>query len=383
MEMGRMLVVATALTGLAVALIHPALAQNGRPPPIKIGQPSPTPSASPTPIKIGKPTPTPTQTPITIGTKSGGGGGGGSTGASGGPLTGVDTNKMLNVALNMPLNPTTFSWAMGIGDVMMEPTKTHICLVTEITGNFAGAEHVYMRIKKDAPGGPRYIIGGSGGQKELKISATCARNDRFTPGMFSDKNVGYVELPLGIDTGCGPVQYAGMAQDNAGLFVREMAGKFRGGGEAVDMGVHANGTIGMRVSACSGWAGGAIGGVTFGNPLSKTPASEGFGGTIKYYGKNGPTAQHALSTWLKTDKGPIGTSIFGGGDKFTTAGEDNKLIPANKALCGIVMISGKFQGFGEHVRVYIRDGYWQFDVQSLAEDSPVFGAVRCIARDQR
>jgi hypothetical protein len=174
-----------------------------------------------------------------------------------------------------------------------------------------------------------------------------------------------------------------MAQDNAGLFVREMAGKFRGGGEAVDMGVHGNGTIGMRVSACSGWAGGAIGGVTFGNPLSKTPASEGFGGTFKYYGKNGPTAQHALSTWLKTDKGPIGTSIFGGGDKFTSATEDNKLIPAEKALCGMVMISGKFQGFGEHVRVNIRDGYWQFDVQSLAEDSPVFGAVRCIARDQR
>lgn len=380
--MGRLLVAATALAGLAVALIHPALASNGRPPPPST---SATPSGRPAPIKIGQPTPTPTQTPITIGTKSppppnsGGGGGGG--GKPSGPLTGVDTNQMLNVALNMPLNPTTYSWAMGIGDVLMEPTKTHICLVTEIAGNFAGAEHVYMRIKKDAPGGPRYILGGSGGQKELKVSATCARNDRFTPGMFSDTNVGYVELPLGIDTGCGPVQYAGMGQDNAGLFVREMAGKFRGGGEAVDMGVHGNGTTGMRVSACSGWAGGAIGGVTFGNPLSKTPASEGFGGTFKYYGRNGRTAQHAPATWQLTDS--RGESSFFGGDAFKTAAPQQPLIAVDGGLCGIVMVSGKFQGFGEVVRIIAQNGNWVASVQTLASGGVINGAFRCIARDQR
>jgi hypothetical protein len=274
---------------------------------------------------------------------------------------------------------------MGIGDVLMEPTKTHICLVTEIAGNFAGAEHVYMRIKKDAPGGPRYILGGSGGQKELKVSATCARKDRFTPGMFSDTNVGYVELPLGIDTGCGPVQYAGMGQDNAGLFVREMAGKFRGGGEAVDMGVHGNGTTGMRVSACSGWAGGAIGGVTFGNPLSKTPASEGFGGAFKYYGRNGRTVQHEPATWrAKSYMGGGAGWLFEliDGDYFGY-GADDPLVPVDKALCGLVMIGGKFQGFGEAVRIYQKNGNWHVYASTQAANGVLNAAVRCIARDQR
>ena len=31
------------------------------------------------------------------------------------------------------------------------------------------------KVKKDASGTSRYVLGGSGGQKELKASATCAR----------------------------------------------------------------------------------------------------------------------------------------------------------------------------------------------------------------
>jgi len=369
--MGRLLVVATALAGLAVALINPALANNGRPPPPST---SSTASDRPAPIKIGQPTPTPTQTPIKIGPPANAGGGGGGGGMPSGPLTGVDTNKMLDAALNMPLNPTTYTWAVGLGPVLMEPTATHICLLTEVTGNFAGpGEHILLGIDKKAAGGPRFTLSGTSGQKELKASATCARKDRFTPGMFSNNYVGYVELPLGVDTGCGPVQYAGMGQDFSALFVREMVGKFRGGGERIDQGVHGNGTIGMRVSACSGNAGGAIGGVTFGNPLSKTPASEGFGGTFKFYGPNGRTAQHSIATWTKTQESAY----------FSAAPQPVTLIPVNKGLCGIVMIGGKFQGFGEGVRISAVNGNWSAIVQTIADPGLVTAAFRCIARDQR
>lgn len=345
------------LVSTLVASASIALGQNGRPPPIKIGQPAPPPPKQPQPpIKIGKPA---------------------------GPSSNSDINKMLDVALNTPLKVTTFAWAVGIGDVQMEPTATHICLLTEVAGNFSGSEHVYLRINKNAPGGPRYVLGGASKQAQLKAAATCARKDQFTPGMVSPKFMGFVELPVGIDSGCGPVQYGGMVGDDSAVFIREMAGKFRGGNDGVDLGISSNGSVGMRTSACSGWAGGAVGGITFGGlgPESKW----GFGGVVKYYGKNGRTTQTAVATWSVTaesSKPPLG-GVFGG-DIFTAADDRSKvMVPVNKALCGIVMIRGKFQGFGEFVRISAVNGNWKADSGTQAEPGLVNAAFRCIARDQR
>lgn len=139
------------------------------------------------------------------------------------------------------------------------------------------------------------------------------------------------------------------------------------------MGVDPKGTIGMRVSACSGWAGGALGGVSFGNPLSKTPASDGFGGVFKYYGPNGRTTQASIATWTKTQESAY----------FSAAPVPVNLAPVDKALCGIVMIGGKFQGFGEGVRISPANGNWTAVVQTIADPGLVTAAFRCIARDQR
>lgn len=303
-------------------------------------------------------------------------------GASNG-LALMDADKMVTEALKYPLKTTTFTWASGgMASVSMEPVATHICLLTEVSGNFAGGgERVALDIDKKAPGGPRWVIKGVSSQPALRASATCARKDQFTPGMYSANNVRVATLPLFLDTTCGPTKHnAFKSQDTAG-FVREMVGKFRGGGEGLLIAPATMGNTGLHIAACSGYVGGSPLLIAFGG--TGPDGKKGFGGTFKYYGRYGATTQMADATWsFVTFKLPNG--LFGSsGETFITEGADQPLIPADKALCGIVGVSGKLQGYGERVRVYQSGGSWRADIKTSGPGSQVAGAIRCIARDQR
>lgn len=344
------------VAAVAVLAVPNARGQAGRPPP-----PSPTPA--PAPIKLGKPAT-----------------------SNANALANADMNKMIDAGLKLPLNPTTFSWSAGMGSVLMESSVTHICLLTEVTGNFAGpGEHIVLRVNQTAQGGARWELSGTSGQPQLRASATCARKDRFTPGIFSNSNVGAAFPPLSVDTGCGPVMHAsGMNGDDNAFFIREMVGKFRGGGESLTVAPNGTTSSGLRVGACSGNAGGALLGITMrtgGATGNNQVEMGGYGGALKYQGPGGRTVQTANATWVISDS-MSSSSIFGGAT-FRAASAVNPLIPVNQGLCGIVMVGGKFQGFGERVAVKQSGGNWVPDVSTIAEGSSIYGAFRCIARDQR
>lgn len=123
--MMKRIVLATTMIAAGVAVFGSALAEpNGRPPPIKLGQP--TPASSQTPIKIGKPAPTPTPTPTTAK-------------VDGEVLSHLDMNKMMDVALKLPLKPSIYQWQAGQPAVQLQPAKTHLCVLTGVSGNFRGA----------------------------------------------------------------------------------------------------------------------------------------------------------------------------------------------------------------------------------------------------
>jgi hypothetical protein len=335
-------------TGLGLATLvgfQPVLAdQNGRPPPIKIGNPAPPPKSS-------------------------------------AALPG-NINQYLDAALKLPLNPKTFSWSAGMAPVLLEKSATHICLLTEVTGNFAGAgEHIVLRVNQTAPGGATWELTGTSGQPQLRASATCAAKSKFTPGMFGNGNAGFIFPPLSVDTGCGPVTHGtGANGDDFAFFVREVVGKFRGGGESLTVVPNGTTSMGMRVGACSGYAGGALLGLRFGG--NGPDGKKGFGGAVKYQGPTGRTVQMGSATWQISDANYTPPINFGGGEQFKAAKPD-KLIPVNQGLCGIVMVGGKLQGFGERVRVYQSGGYWVPEVSTAAANGDIHGAFRCIARDQR
>lgn len=297
----------------------------------------------------------------------------------------MNGDKMIVEALKAPLKITSFSWAAGgMTVVPMEPVATHICLLTEVSGNFAGGgERVGIEVDNAAVGGPRWVIKGNSGQPALRASASCARKDQFTPGMWSPKNVRTGTLPIFIDKTCGPTPHNIFKGDDTAGFVRDLAGRFRGGGEALMIGTGAMGNTALHVAACSGYVGAGALMLSFGGlgPDGK----KGFGGTIKYYGLNGRTTQIADATMsYQSGTGtPKSWSLFGG-DIFVAASAP-PTIPVDKALCGIVAIGGKFEGYGERVRITPVGGNWVPEVITGSSSSGgiVRGSFRCIARDQR
>lgn len=349
----RLFRIAGALAALALtslALPASVLAEpNGRPPPIKLGTPSPTPTSTPAPIKIGKPKP-----------------------AGGETLAGVDINKMIDVALNMPMKLSVYQWTVNQQPVLMQPLATHICLLTGVSGNFAGGgEHVTVGVDKGAAGGSRWVLSGTSGQSELRATATCAPKSAFTPVMKGGAAHVWSLVP-GVNTSCNMnLTYTKLKQpDQPALFIRDMAGKWRGGGEALAV---AKNNDALANWACSGYVSGALSAFSFDG-----------GGPIKWLTNSGRTATLANSVFrMKVEGGKDSFAPFGGGDAFQgTSGEQLK-IPANAALCGFVRIAGKFQGYGERAELVQKDGMWSIELQSQASQSYVDVAVRCLARDQR
>lgn len=340
-----------AFTLAVLASNAPAAAEpNGRPPPIKIGTPSPSPSPTPAPIKIGKPAPKP-------------------EGFSGNdPNT---TKQIYDAVLKVPLKPEFHEWLVGQPTKLLNPVATHICLLTGVGGNFAGGgERVVVGIDKGAAGGERWYISGSSGQAELRATATCVRKDLFAPyvpGMTPSYGIGSYKLPNHMNGACAShIASDGWRFNNYAHFISEVAGKWRGGGEKLGVVQTAQGLGAIQVNGCSGFVDGALTAI----------GSNSF--TAKYWTASGRTNTVAAATFSFTN-------ISGGG--FTTAGDDLVLAPVDEAICGIVGIAGKFQGYGEAVEIVVRavNGklHWVLQTKNQAAQGHVHGAARCFARDQR
>lgn len=344
------------LGGLALASalsLAPAGAEpNGRPPPIKLGDPSPSPTPQP-PIKIGKPAPS-------------------------GPLSGVGLNEMIDAALKQPLNPQRWDWVLGNQNKAVSPSGPNICLLTSVGGKFAGAgEHIVLDVDPNTAGGPRWTIGGTSGQNELRAAVTCARKDKFTPGFMDNQSIGYQSVTPHLHASCNAFAFgAGLSGQGNALFIREIAGKWSGGGEAVV--ASQNSAAGATVmNACSGNVVGGLAAIKFNGS-----------GPVKWYSRGGRTTNVNAATFRSIMKWENSSEFWGSwGPADLTMGGDYRLIPVDKGLCGIVGIRGPFNGYGETIDILpkVIDGVnmWTLNISNAKQNSLLDVAVRCIARDQR
>lgn len=345
MRLKPLVILAPAALTLALAIVlTPAGAEpNGRPPVIKLGQPTPAPSPSPKP-------------------------------ADASALSGADTNKIIDAALKYPLQPQMFQWTLGQPAQQLPSAATHICLLTGVSGDFgASVDMVQLTLEMAAPGGPRYVLSGTNYHTALRANATCVKKDRFTPGMLDAKNVTQAVQPMKSNTTCNNARFAIEAKGPEYThFIRAISGAFDGANEHVQtMTYPASGST--FIKACSGWVGGAASAV---HMIGS--------GQIKYYGPNGRTtvAKDAVfNSWSEKfpnwqTSQPSSTWVSGA----------YYLAPVDQAMCGIVTISGRMKSAGEAVEVVIvkRDGalWWAAQV-SNANVGIVAMSTRCIARDQR
>lgn len=359
--MNRKLLLALPAAGLvlAVALAPAAAEPNGRPPPIKLGTPSPSPSPAPAPIKIGKPTPAPTPTPTSAGAQT---------------LSGVDMNQMIDAGLKLKMQPQVFQWTFGQAPQQMAPVATHICLLTGVSGNFAGSgEHIVVQIDNAAAGGPRYTLSGTSGQAQLRASAVCVKKDRFTPGMLGNEKVTHAAQQFQLNSSCNDARFAiGNKGPEYAHFVRDMVGRFDSEDDRIRTVTTAD-SASTYMKACSGYVGGAASAIRMIGS-----------GQFKYYGPNGRTTSVSAATfnawstkqpnWQKVQ--PANTWVSGA----------YYLAPAEQALCGLTSLAGPFSGYGEGVEIVMvqRDGalWWAAQVGNLGVGTVAMSA-RCIARDQR
>lgn len=333
-----------------IIMLEPAQAEpNGRPPPIKLGTPSPSPTPAPAPIKIGKPSPKPAS----------------------GPLSGVDFDKMIDAALKLPLDPVDFTWTSGDKPIYMGPADSMICVLTRVSGNFAGgAEHVLIDLKKLPNGQVMWRLSGTSAAGHIQAGAACVKKDRFTTAMVGNEKIFPAPLPTKSYGGCDEHRFKSeLDGPNVAHFLGEVAGKFRGGGDSVKVGGSS-----VYVYGCSGYAAG-----------SAIAVQMNGSGPVKYIGPKGKTASFAAATfegwsnkydnWEKVQ--PAETWVEGA-----------KWLPAvDGSLCGLTAIAGNL-GDHNHLVAIVRekhpDGhtYWKLNVANSSVGI-VRARVRCLARDQR
>lgn len=284
-------------------------------------------------------------------------------------------------ALEQPLAPQTYHWKVGDPPVVLPPLASHLCVLTEVSGKFAGGgEKIALRIDKGASGGPRWTLIGYSGQGQLRGTAVCAPRSKFVPMLSHPDKTFERSYPERTFTSCPPAKQllAEVPFPRTALFLTTIGGRFSGGGEALvanaEWGkghLHGSGCSGMVVGAVTAYGDSTLPEVKFRTSTGRTsklaPATFGV------------HTQNQNTSWV--------VDVLGGGWTYQ-ADKTLWLVPVDEALCGIVSISGKMQGYGEGVEIKQyrhSDGknWWRLDVRNMADGAYLAGAARCLARDQR
>jgi len=281
----------------------------------------------------------------------------------------VATSKAAaNQTLLQPLHTTRWRWASQNPPTRMEPVATHICLVTKVSGKFAGyGERVGLSIDTGATGGARWVLNGTSGQQQLAIEATCAPKAQFVTKTAFTMNA--TVLPAQNHNKCVPKTTLYKTDASQALFLAGLAGKFGGGGEAVIVDEKT-----MVMHGCSGAVeGSAL--VVRASPLRV------------YRTQTGRTPFAKDSTYTIGISQPKDHWLWG--EPYYKEGERKVfLVPADEALCGLTRVQGNFQGYGESAAVDAEKGpdgrlWWVLSAGTLASASTTTAGARCLARDQR
>lgn len=280
--------------------------------------------------------------------------------------------------LAAPFAITTYEWRVGKGPVAGPSASTHMCLLTRVSGNLAGpSERIALWVDNGAAGGPRWMLNGTSKQAELLGEITCAPRSRMVP-TGPVNAVGYTNHMTG---SCAPHTVT-MPDPTLGraFFVSGLSGRWRGSGESVAVESKTAKTS-IKVTGCSGNADGTLMsvGIRPGKPvLYRTPSDR----SPKI---NASTFVLGMSGDNRTPWYDVGGEPFWYGAKNA---ESVFMAPVDEAICGIVALSGKFQGYGENAEIGAfknDDGriWWRASIGNQADLYAIRMGVRCIARDQR
>lgn len=281
---------------------------------------------------------------------------------------GFTADAALDAGLKVPIDARVYRWTAGQSEPILPPAGGFMCVLTGLSGNFAGGgEHIVLGIEADAKDA-RWTLMGTSGQAQLSAAVTCVPKNRFTPAMLDASSITQGPAPYLVSTSCNVRRTATTYPlATTALFLRELAGAWRGGGEQVRLAGSS-----MQVGGCSGHAGASMGAI-------------GFPGPVQYLSNVGRGPLSAAATMTMTVSEPNNTGAAA--DLFSASASGRALVPYDRALCGFVGLAGKLQGYGESVSLEARmvSGIrmWWLDIKSAAKPSYLSASVRCIARDQR
>lgn len=269
-------------------------------------------------------------------------------------------DEALTKGLELDYPVTTFGWGSGSPPRQMEPVSSHICLISYVSGNFAGAaERVAIEVDGGSTKGPRWILTGTSGQSSLSIGAICVPKSAFTSGMLDANGIQQSRFPALENGSCGIKPTAYNPTPSTALFIRSIAGRFRGGGEVVSV-IDSPGR-GIGIGACSGYVGGALQSVAMQGPEK-----------VWYFSPGGRTTTRSIATFS-------GVATTQGAKYFD-------MVSTRKAICGLTSISGKFENGGDSVSLTTRQQgnkpVWAISL--ITKNGGYLAAsFTCLARDQR
>jgi hypothetical protein len=292
-----------------------------------------------------------------------------------------DPAEIFKLILTQPLQPQNFTWEVGAPPTLLPKVETHICLLTEVSGDFRGAgERVQLLIDKGASGGARYVLRGDGASGYVRAAAICAGREKFVPIATKKNSAIAVSFPERTFTSCPPLSLTmnkGSYPKRA-LFVSVVGGKLNGGGEMVSA-TGGKGDERLRGAGCSGMV---IGGVT--------SHGDQIWPLLRYRTQSSRTIDLKEATFWSSFNAPYTSAYeeFIGVQKLSADGAPTWMVPVDEALCGLTMIAGKFNGYGEAVQIRAAknsDGrmWWQLDTTNETNGGTTVAGARCIARDQR
>jgi hypothetical protein len=270
-------------------------------------------------------------------------------------------------------------------DVFLEPTNTHICVLTRVYGKFASLNQTVRLTVEVLNGVATWKLVGVAGLANIGAEAMCFRKDQFltsghnpTPGGTATSHVLNQVDPGAWYTGgsCTVVSNFGSQpgfsnmKGKAFTMIRGMGGGFFGWGNMVRtiQGHNTNDSNQATASACA-------------NPNTDNHFNnvDAFVTSFRTLDVNEHPAR------FKGPGGVVGTAAQVGtfeiqGDSagyFTTLP-----VAQGEAFCAFTRIEGYFNGGAEDVQLGFINGNWAVRAKSLSNPK-ISASVRCYLRDQR
>ena len=254
---------------------------------------------------------------------------------------------------------TVHQWQPGAGNIALEPTATHVCYVSAVTGKFIGPNAIRVVVKESSPA--QWTLLGGDDRSEPSGAATCVPLARISHSPEAAVwQSGVFWAHAGSPNVCGQ-QSINAWQGDAATMITGVWGSMRGGGEFVQV-VQAGDPFAasqLKVNSCQSGSG---------------EAHSLFVGVPQ-------------SGYLPKFVGPGGAGVAATAAGEYVAGPNASVAMAldSEGFCYLTAVGGAFNGGGEAVEVRQQDTAaglrWFLTTRSLS-GTGTGGRARCLAYDQ-